>query len=154
MIEGQTNVRSSRCGAGALDGIGKELGRFIVTTMDVPWRLAQPRLGVQPIAVLHVEDLEIETLDRQAAAAPECDTVLALGGGQAIDLGKYLAWKRGRRLVTAPNRHADAVAFMDAVGLRYQPADLGIRREDLAASMLNLRRYDQDRRGLLVHGHH
>lgn len=36
MIERQTNVRFSRCGAGALDGIGKELGRFIVTTMDVP----------------------------------------------------------------------------------------------------------------------
>ncbi len=102
MIEGQTNVRSSRFGAGAIDGIGKELGRFVVTTMDVPWQRAQPRLGAEPAAVLLVENMEITTLDRLVATAPECDTVLAIGGGQAIDLGKYLAWKRGLRLVSAP----------------------------------------------------
>ena len=100
MIGGQTNVRSSRFGAGAIDGIGQELGRFIVTTMDVPWQRAQPRIGAQPVAVLFVENMEVETLERQIATAPECDTVLAIGGGQAIDLGKYLAWKRGLRLVS------------------------------------------------------
>ncbi len=118
MIEGQTNVRSSRFGAGALDGIGRELGRFIVTTMDLPWRLAQPRLGAQPLAVLLVENMEIETLDRQVAAAPPCDTVLALGGGQAIDLGKYLAWKRGLRLVTAPTILSVDAFVTPAAGIR------------------------------------
>ena len=118
MIKGQTNVRSSRFGAGAIDGIGKELGRFIVTTMDVPWRLAQPRLGAQPTAVLHVENMEIETLDRQIASAPECDTVLAIGGGQAIDLGKYLAWKRGLRLVTAPTILSVDAFVTPAAGIR------------------------------------
>ena len=38
-------------------------------------------------------------VDAQVAAAPDCETVLAVGGGRAIDLGKYLAWKRGRRPV-------------------------------------------------------
>ena len=118
MITGQTNVRSSRFGAGAIDGIGKELGRFIVTTMDVPWRLAQPRLGAQPTAVLHVENMEIETLDRQIASAPKCDTVLAIGGGQAIDLGKYLAWKRGLRLVTAPTILSVDAFVTPAAGIR------------------------------------
>ena len=118
MIEGQTNVRSSRFGAGAIDGIGKELGRFIVTTMDVPWRLAQQRLGAPPLAVLHVENMEIETLDRQVAAALECDTVLAIGGGQAIDLGKYLAWKRGLRLVTAPTILSVDAFVTPAAGIR------------------------------------
>jgi glycerol-1-phosphate dehydrogenase [NAD(P)+] len=118
MIKGQTNVRSSRFGAGAIDGIGNELGRFIVTTMDVPWRLAQPRLGAQPTAVLHVENMEIETLDRQVAAAPDCDTVMAIGGGQAIDLGKYLAWKRGLRLVTAPTILSVDAFVTPAAGIR------------------------------------
>jgi len=118
MIEGQTNVRSARFGVGAIDGIGKELGRFIVTTMDVPWRRAQPRLGAQPIAVLQVENMEVETLDRQVAAAPECDTVLALGGGQAIDLGKYLAWKRGLRLVSAPTILSVDAFVTPAAGIR------------------------------------
>ncbi len=118
MITWQTNVCSSRFGAGAIDGIGKELGRFIVTTMAVPWRLAHPRLGAQPAAVLFVESMEIETLERQAAEAPECDTVLAVGGGQAIDLGKYLAWKRGLRLVTAPTILSVDAFVTSAAGIR------------------------------------
>lgn len=118
MIEGQTNVRSSRFGVGAIDGIGKELGRFIVTTMDVPWQRAQPRIGAQPTAVLFVENMEIETLDRQIAVAPECDTVLAIGGGQAIDLGKYLAWKRGLRLVSAPTILSVDAFVTPAAGIR------------------------------------
>ena len=118
MIEGQTNVRSSRFGAGTIDGIGQELGRFIVTTMAVPWQRAQPRIGTQPIAVLFVENMEIETLERQIAAAPECDTVLAIGGGQAIDLGKYLAWKRGLRLVSAPTILSVDAFVTPAAGIR------------------------------------
>jgi glycerol dehydrogenase-like iron-containing ADH family enzyme len=46
------------------------------------------------------------------------------------------------------NHHAEAVAFMDEVGLRYQPADLELRREDLHASLLNLRHYLSGRRDL------
>ncbi len=118
MIEGQTNVRSSRFGAGAIDGIGQELGRFLVTTMDVPWQKAQPRIGAQPVAVLLVENMEIETLERQIAAAPACDTVLAIGGGQAIDLGKYLAWKRGLRLVSAPTILSVDAFVTPAAGIR------------------------------------
>jgi glycerol-1-phosphate dehydrogenase [NAD(P)+] len=118
MIEGQTNVRSSRFGAGAIDGIGQELGRFIVTTMNVPWQKAQPRIGPQPVAVLLVENMEIETLERQIAAAPECDSVLAIGGGQAIDLGKYLAWKRGLRLVSAPTILSVDAFVTPAAGIR------------------------------------
>ncbi len=117
-IEGQTNVRSARFGGGAIDGIGRELGRFVVTTMEVPWRLAQPRLGAQPAAVLLVKNMEVETLDRQVADTPECDTVLAIGGGQAIDLGKYLAWKRGLRLVTAPTILSVDAFVTPAAGIR------------------------------------
>lgn len=118
MISGQTNVKSARFGAGAIEGIGKDLGRFIVTTMEVPWRLAQPRLGSSPAAVVFVESMEIDTLNRQAAAAPECDTVLAIGGGQAIDLGKYLAWKRGWRLVSAPTILSVDAFVTPAAGIR------------------------------------
>lgn len=118
MIAGQTNVRSSRFGAGAIDGIGRDLGRFIVTTMELPWRLAAPRLGASPVAVLHVENMELETLERQVATAPDGDTVLAIGGGQAIDLGKYLAWKRGLRLVTAPTILSVDAFVTPAAGIR------------------------------------
>ena len=90
-IFGQTNVLSCRWGSGSIDGLGRELGRFVVATMDIPWQLVKERLGATPAAVLLVESMEREVLDKQLATMPDCETVLAVGGGQAIDLGKYLA---------------------------------------------------------------
>ncbi|MGD9645759.1 MAG: iron-containing alcohol dehydrogenase [Pirellulales bacterium] len=101
-ITGQTNVLSQRFGSGSIDGLGRELGRFVVTSMEIPWGLVRERLGAAPAAVLMVESLELDVVERQIAAAPECDAVLAVGGGQAIDLGKYFAYRRGCRLVTVP----------------------------------------------------
>lgn len=101
-ILGQTNITSGRYGSGSVDGLGRELGRFVVATMEIPWNLVRDRLGAAPAAVLMTESMEETWFDAQVAAAPPCDTVLAVGGGQAIDFGKYLAWKRGCRLVTVP----------------------------------------------------
>lgn len=102
MIQGQTNVLSSRFASGSANGIGREFGRFVVATMDVPWSVTKDRLEGTPEAVLMVTTMEQDVIDQQIAAAPVCDTVIAVGGGQAIDFGKYLAWKRGCRLVSVP----------------------------------------------------
>ncbi len=101
-IEGETNVTSCRFGRGSADGIGKELGRFVVATMEIPWNLAKNRVGGTPEKVVLCETMEIDWVDRQLAELPSFDTVLAVGGGQAIDLGKYFAWKSGKRLVSIP----------------------------------------------------
>lgn len=102
MIQGETNVLSSRFGSGSVDVLGREFGRFVVTTMEIPWNLAKDRLGADPEAVLMVASMEQDVIDRQIDEAPECDAVFAIGGGQAIDLGKYFASKRGCRLVSIP----------------------------------------------------
>lgn len=101
-IAGQTNVLSERYGRGSVDGLGLELGRFVVATMEIPWQLTRERLGGQPEQVICVENMEVDTLERLVAACPVCDTVVGIGGGQAIDCGKYLAWRRGCRLVSIP----------------------------------------------------
>ena len=117
-IDGNTNVRSSRFGCGSSDGLGSELGRFVVATMDIPWRVTRDRVGGQPEAVIMVESMEIDVVDRQVADAPECDTVVGIGGGQAIDLAKYFAWKRGIRLVSIPTVLSVDAFVTPAAGIR------------------------------------
>jgi glycerol-1-phosphate dehydrogenase [NAD(P)+] len=62
--------------------------------------------------------MEVETLERQLAAAPEADTVVAIGGGQAIDLGKFIAWRRGLRLITVPTILSVDAFVTPAAGIR------------------------------------
>ncbi|MBU6175312.1 MAG: hypothetical protein KGQ60_15990, partial [Planctomycetes bacterium] len=52
---GQTNITSYLCGSGTVDGQGKDWGRFVVTTMEIPWQLVGPRLGARPVAVIMTE---------------------------------------------------------------------------------------------------
>ena len=98
-----TNVASRRFGRGSSVGIGRKLGRFAVTTMEVPWEIAKPLIGGDPVAVHMVDSMEFCDVEAEIARLPECETVVAIGGGRAIDFGKYMSWKRGCRLISIPS---------------------------------------------------
>ena len=98
-----TNVTSRWFGRGASVDIGATLGDFVVTTMEVPWQIAKPLIGGDPLAVHMVDSMEFADVEAQMASLPECEAVVAIGGGRAIDFGKYMAWKRGCRLVSIPS---------------------------------------------------
>ena len=51
-INGETNVKTLRFGSGSIKGIGKEIGRFLVTTMEVPWALVKNEIGGQPEEII------------------------------------------------------------------------------------------------------
>ena len=101
-INGQTNVTSQLFGRGTSNGLAASLGNFVVTTMPVPWQFVQERIGGTPLAVEMVDSMEISIVEEAIDRLPDCDTVLAVGGGRAIDFGKYMSWKRGCRLVSMP----------------------------------------------------
>jgi glycerol-1-phosphate dehydrogenase [NAD(P)+] len=117
-ISGRTNVRQLRSGTNAALNLGKELGKFVVCTMEIPWKLTHRKLGGSPEAVIMVETMEESWLDRMVSELPSCDTVVGVGGGQAIDAAKYISWKKGVRLVSIPTILSVDAFVTPAIGIR------------------------------------
>jgi len=117
-IAGRTNVSQLRSGTNAALNLGKELGKFVVCTMEVPWKLTHRRLGGNPEAVIMVETMEESWLDTMVSELPYFDTVVGVGGGQAIDAAKYVSWKKGIRLVSIPTILSVDAFVTPAIGIR------------------------------------
>ena len=77
-LEGETNVNSARFGSGSVKGIGKEIGRFVVATMEVPWRIVKSELGADPEDVIYIESVDRDVLDQQLRLLPKVDSVVGI----------------------------------------------------------------------------
>ena len=112
------NVKHMEFGRGLIDNLGSQCGRYVVATMPVPWNLVKSRIGLQPIQVIDVQDMDLDRAIAIEKSAPQCDTVVTVGGGQAMDMGKYIAWKRGCRLINVPTIVSTNAYVTQAVGVR------------------------------------
>lgn len=89
-------------GNGAASKLKNLPGRSLVITMEIPWEIFQKQQNWSPSHVHFVTDMDQETVESLADSLPECDVVVGLGGGSCCDMAKYLAWKRGCRMVLVP----------------------------------------------------
>ena len=78
-------------------------GRVAAVTMELPWQLLQARHPWHPSIVHWVSDMDLATVERTERELPEVDVVVGFGGGSCMDTAKYLAWKRGCRMVLVPS---------------------------------------------------
>jgi glycerol-1-phosphate dehydrogenase [NAD(P)+] len=112
------NVKRLEFGRGIANNVGAQFGRYVVATMSIPWNVVSQRIGQPPAHVIEVPDMDLESAIALEASTPPCDTVVAVGGGQSMDMGKYIAWKRGIPLVNIPTIVSTNAYVTQAVGVR------------------------------------
>src|SRR6202163_2723867 len=112
------NVKRLEFGRGIANDVGAQFGRYVVATMSIPCNVVSQRIGKPPTHVIDVPDMDLESAIALEASTPPCDTVVAVGGGQSMDMGKYIAWKRGIPLVNIPTIVSTNAYVTQAVGVR------------------------------------
>lgn len=105
-------------GAGCAARLRDLPGSVLAVTMDEPWKLLQGQHPWDPAHVHMVTDMDASTLERLDRSLPACDVVAGVGGGSCCDTAKYLAWKRGCRMVLAPTIVSVDAPFTNMIAVR------------------------------------
>ncbi len=83
---------------------------YIILTQPEAWEAAREQFsGVDGSRVIYLRSMEYEQLMAMESALPSTGMVVGIGGGQALDAAKYVAWRRQLPLVLAP-----AIVSVDA----------------------------------------
>ena len=96
----------------------EDLGGYIVYTQREPWALYGKRFANEPIKIEMIEEVSLESLNGLLNSSVNFDTVVAFGGGLAIDSAKYVAWKTQKRFIAIPTVISADVSVCRAVAVR------------------------------------
>lgn len=91
---------------------------YLVVTMADLWPRFEAALADGLAGVHLVETLEVAELERLVERLPRCSSVIGLGGGQAIDVAKFVAWQRRLPLFQVPTAMTVNAPFGHRAGLR------------------------------------
>jgi glycerol dehydrogenase-like iron-containing ADH family enzyme len=92
---------------------------YLVVTMTDLWPTFQPRVAGPYLGAVHlVKSLDVDTLVGVMESLPLVGSVIGLGGGQAIDVAKFIAWSRRLPLFQVPTAMTVNAPFGQRAGLR------------------------------------
>ena len=92
---------------------------YMVVTMDDLWPRFEATLDGPGLAGVHlVRTLELSELEGLVDDLPACASVIGLGGGQAVDVAKFIAWRRRLPLFQVPTAMTVNAPFGHRSGLR------------------------------------
>ena len=96
----------------------EDLGSCVIYTQEIPSKLFGARFKTKPLKIVMVEQVGLELLNNLLDNFTDCDSIVALGGGLAIDSAKYVAWKKQSRFIAIPTVISADVALCRAVAVR------------------------------------
>ncbi|HEY7524046.1 MAG TPA: iron-containing alcohol dehydrogenase [Candidatus Limnocylindrales bacterium] len=97
---------------------------YLVVTMDDLWPSFEERLRGSLAGVHLVRSLDVDQLEDALAVLPPAESIIGLGGGQALDVAKFIAWRRRLPLFQVPTALTVNAAFGHKSGVR---TDAGVR---------------------------
>ena len=102
--------------ASELDAIARR--PYLVVTMEDLWPTFEQYFGAGLGAVHLVHSLERADLETTAAEHGGVRAIIGLGGGQAIDVAKYLTWRLGAQLFQLPTALSVNAPWSHRAGVR------------------------------------
>ena len=108
----------ARYGWDLISGHASQFQDAVVVSSPSAMALVEPLLVHRPIQVVFQRGMRDSILEEMLAALPEAKRMLAIGGGNALDVGKYLAWKKGWPLVMIPTIVSTGAVFQSPLALR------------------------------------
>jgi glycerol-1-phosphate dehydrogenase [NAD(P)+] len=96
----------------------ESLGRYVVYSQELPWKLFGDRFVSPPQQVTQVERMDIGTLDSLVGTLQDCDSIVGFGGGLSIDTAKYVAWKTKKRFIAIPTVISADASACRAIAIR------------------------------------
>jgi glycerol-1-phosphate dehydrogenase [NAD(P)+] len=91
---------------------------YLVVTMADLWPRFEHHFDSHLAGVYCVTTLDLETLASDVRELPSCSSVIGLGGGQASDVAKFVAWSRGVPLFQVPTAMTTNAPFAHRAVLR------------------------------------
>jgi glycerol dehydrogenase-like iron-containing ADH family enzyme len=99
---------------------------YLVVTMADLWPRLEHHFDGNLAGVHLVSSIEVAALDRQSDALPSFSAVIGLGGGRALDVAKFFAWRRERPLFQVPTALTTNAAFGHRTALRHEGREVGL----------------------------
>lgn len=113
------SLRNVRYGREIVEEIGAAVPQpFAVATMEEPWAVVAPRLGRDAGCVANIESMDEQAVAELEKSIPTVAATLGVGGGAAMDMAKYIHWKRGIPLYLIPTIASVDAAVTASVAVR------------------------------------
>jgi glycerol-1-phosphate dehydrogenase [NAD(P)+] len=91
---------------------------FLIVTMPDLWDIFRHEFEGADYRLYLTDSIEQADLDRDAAALTDVRAIIGLGGGQALDVAKYFAWRRNLPLFQAPTALSVNAVYSHRSGVR------------------------------------